>query len=285
MRLFKLFVAGFLVFSSAGGALYWVARGLVGPTSSKAALAEAAIMFLLNILVASLAGRWWRRVYRTGRGNEGGSHRSQPEDEVSVAMTEPAGKGRISQTGPSQEAVQPIAKTASPTKAREYRKRTGTKAVLVAYGATVFTLSVIAVPWVHYEERKDTIVGSGYAPIWSPPVWKESYPDEWIGPEVLQNFNNLSASEQDDALNKYQNEHRLGVRNLLIWFRSQPKDEREEIIARLRKNRQGYPIKGDFKGTYRREINPQGLLLELLGVSALAGVGVVLTTFFRRQDR
>lgn len=43
-----------------------------------------------------------------------------PEEKVSIPMAEPAGRGRASQMGPSQEAVQPVAMTASPTKALEY---------------------------------------------------------------------------------------------------------------------------------------------------------------------
>ncbi|MCI0722422.1 MAG: hypothetical protein L0338_26155, partial [Acidobacteria bacterium] len=43
-----------------------------------------------------------------------------PEDKVSIPIAEPAGKGRASQMGPGREAVQPVAKTAPPTKAPEY---------------------------------------------------------------------------------------------------------------------------------------------------------------------
>lgn len=166
--------------------------------------------------------------------------------------------------------------------------RTVTKAVLAAYGATIFVLCVIAVPWVHYVNSRyrageNRIVGSDYAPIWSTPVWDERYPDKWIGPDTLEEFNRLSRSDQDDILSKYVNDHLRDAKNLLEWFRSQPKHERDDLIARLRKSGHGYNIKGDFKGSYRREINVQRLLLELLGVSAIAGVGLVLTTFFKRQ--
>lgn len=120
-----------LVVSIAIASIFFAVGGVVGVAAMVFAGIEESLAVIIGFIPAIPVNLAWFVYFYKRRAMFGAKGRWQwfertfpsfvgPEDEVSVAMAEPAGKERASQMGPSQESVQLVAKTASPTKAPEY---------------------------------------------------------------------------------------------------------------------------------------------------------------------
>jgi len=145
----------------------------------------------------------------------------------------------------------------------------GRKAILILYALVALFLCTIAVPWVHYfpGTEKKLVQGSGYAPIWSPTLVVEWSGEDEIGPDMLENFISLSLEERASFLAGSRQE----VQKIYKRFQNLPPEEQRSIIADFRKTRRAYVVARTLKGQFERYIDTRRLLVELLGLTIVAG--------------
>jgi len=145
----------------------------------------------------------------------------------------------------------------------------GRKAILILYALVALFLCTIAVPWVHYfpGTEKKLVQGSGYAPIWSPTLVVEWSGEDEIGPDMLENFISLSLEERASFLAGSRQE----VQKIYKRFQNLPPEEQRSIIADFRKTRRAYVVARTLKRQFERYIDTRRLLVELLGLTIVAG--------------
>lgn len=146
--------------------------------------------------------------------------------------------------------------------------------ILIGYATTVLFLCTIAVPWVHTPMGKKEIVrGSGYAPIWSPSKISIYYPRMEVTPQDLQKLADLTPEEQRKAVEarRFKRTHKIYKR-----FIGLSSKEQRKAITSLRERHKVYVVPRAYRTTLTRTLDFARLFVELLGLTAVAGVALLL---------
>jgi len=136
-------------------------------------------------------------------------------------------------------------------------------------------------PWLIVKDvrsrgrMKKEVVGSVYAPLWENPKYPIMLPRVVVKPDEIRSFLGRSHAGQVSILARLKGVNNRS-RHTLKQYRDMEPDERERRLTELEEKGHVYIYEEQFEGFGELKLDVTRLLLQLLAVSALAGLALML---------